>query len=69
MRASTGQSVRVPSPPDLGELRVPVEAKDGICEVRFTVTPTRVPAEELPGFTDTRRLGTHFVGFLYEAGR
>jgi hypothetical protein len=47
-------------------LRVPLESRNGRCVVRFRVSPTAVPADEVPGSDDTRRLGTHFVGFAYE---
>ena len=47
-------------------LAVPLVSRDGRCVVRFTVSPTAVPAEVLEDSTDTRRLGTHFVGFTYE---
>lgn len=48
-------------------LRVPLEPSEGRCEVRFTVTPTAVPAEVLPS-TDTRELGVQFLGFEYDPG-
>ncbi len=46
-------------------LRVPLEAKDGTCVADFRITPTRVPANLIPGSTDIRRLGVHFDSFLY----
>ena len=36
---------------------------------RFTVTPTLVPAEVLPGSTDDRELGVHFDAFVHERAR
>ncbi|MDQ3823789.1 MAG: glycosyltransferase family 39 protein [Actinomycetota bacterium] len=39
----------------------------GRCRVDFVVSPTAVPAQVLPGSTDTRRLGAHFGRFLYLA--
>ena len=47
-------------------LRVPLEPVRGRCRVRFTVTPTLVPAEVVPGSTDDRRLGIHFDSFVHE---
>jgi hypothetical protein len=40
---------------------------DGKCNVAFTISPTAVPARVLPGSTDTRVLGTHFMRFRYQA--
>jgi len=54
------------APEGSATLRVPLEAVDGRCVVRFTVTPTLVPAEEIPGSTDDRRLGAHFDSFVHE---
>ena len=45
-------------------LRVPLEPRDGVCRVVFTVSPTAVPAEVLGG-ADERVLGAHFDGFEY----
>jgi hypothetical protein len=45
-------------------LRVPLEPRDGVCRVDFTVTPTAVPAQVLGG-GDERVLGAHFDGFQY----
>jgi hypothetical protein len=42
-------------------LRVPLQPRDGVCTVRFTVQPTKMP----PG--DPRELGTHFRAFDYDA--
>ncbi len=47
-------------------LSVPLSAEGGRCVVRFTVTPTAVPAQVLGG-DDTRELGIHFTSFRYEA--
>ena len=33
--------------------------------MRFTVTPTLVPAEVIPGNTDDRELGAHFDSFVH----
>jgi len=63
--AATGESVRVP-PNRVVRLTVPVSPRDGVCVARFTVAPTAVPSEVLPGSTDNRRLGTHFTAFAYE---
>ena len=46
--------------PDLAVLHVPIEPKDGVCRIRFDVTPTAVP-----GVSDSRRLGVHFDAFNY----
>jgi 4-amino-4-deoxy-L-arabinose transferase-like glycosyltransferase len=50
----------------LARLRMPLVPHTGHCVVRFSVSPTAVPAEVEPGSIDTRRLGTHFVTFTYE---
>ena len=47
--------------PDDAVLRMPLQPNDGVCRVRFDVTPTAVPAEG-----DSRRLGVHFDAFNYE---
>jgi Dolichyl-phosphate-mannose-protein mannosyltransferase len=46
-------------------LRVPLEATDDKCKVHFEVTPTRTPADVLPGNTDKRALGAHFDQFVH----
>jgi hypothetical protein len=46
-------------------LRVPLVPSDGTCVVRFTVAPTRVPAEILPDSGDRRELGVHFDQFVH----
>ncbi len=45
-------------------IRVTPDA-EGVCEVRFTVSPTANPAENTPGSTDDRILGAHFDAFTY----
>jgi hypothetical protein len=57
--------VRVhPSTP--AALTVPLRrGADGRCRVVFEVSPTAVPAGILPGSTDVRRLGIHFLRFEY----
>ncbi len=48
-------------------LRVPLRpAANGRCTVRFTVGRTLVPAHVVPGQTDTRELGAHFLTFDYK---
>lgn len=44
------------------KLEVPLRARDGVCEVRFTIEPTAVP-----GNGDDRELGVHFRAFEYKA--
>jgi len=63
-----GQPVsRISVPPEGNvTLRVPLEPRGGTCVVRFTVAPTRVPAEVMPGSTDDRELGVHFDQFVHE---
>ena len=39
---------------------------DGTCTVRFSITPTAVPADVMPGSTDDRVLGVHFDAFVYD---
>jgi hypothetical protein len=41
-------------------IRVPLEPRNGRCDVTFSIAPTAVPGPE-----DTRRLGTHFRSFRY----
>jgi hypothetical protein len=64
---STIAWIRVP-PSGSVVLRIPVkpDAK-GVCVVHYTVSPTAVPADVLPGSTDDRVLGAHFNGFALEA--
>ncbi len=57
---------RITVPPEGAvTLRVPLEPVDGRCRVDFTVTPTRVPSEVIPGNTDDRELGAHFDSFVH----
>ena len=59
-------AIRVP-PTGSVVLRIPVEPDGkGTCVVRYTVTPTAVPADVVAGNTDTRTLGAHFNGFALE---
>ncbi|HEY7346094.1 MAG TPA: hypothetical protein VH620_11060, partial [Gaiella sp.] len=62
-----GQPVaRIVVPPEgTATLRVPLEPAGGRCRVRFTVTPTRVPADVIPGNADDRELGAHFDSFVH----
>jgi hypothetical protein len=62
-----GQPVaRIVVPPEgTATLRVPLEPAGRRCRVRFTVTPTRVPADVIPGNTDDRELGAHFDSFVH----
>jgi 4-amino-4-deoxy-L-arabinose transferase-like glycosyltransferase len=57
--------MRVP-PEGSVSMRVPLEPVDDTCTVRFTVSPTLVPAEVLSGSTDDRQLGVHFDSFVHE---
>lgn len=54
------------APEGSATLRVPLEPVDGRCVVRFTVAPTRVPADAIPGSADERRLGVHFDSFVHK---
>lgn len=47
-------------------LTVPLASRDGVCIVRFDVSPTLVPADVLPDSQDERELGAHFNSFAYE---
>jgi hypothetical protein len=51
----TRRTMRVPLAPD----------SDAECRVVFTVTPTAVPSEVMPGSGDDRELGVHFNRFAY----
>jgi hypothetical protein len=44
---------------------VPLDAAGTTCVVEFLVTPTRIPAKQVEGSTDMRRLGVHFGAFVY----
>ena len=62
--ASNGRSVRV-VPNEAATLRVLLTPRQGVCRARFTVSPTAVPSEVIPGNTDDRVLGSHFNAFAY----
>jgi hypothetical protein len=47
-------------------LLVPLEPVDDRCVVRFSVSPTLVPADVIAGNTDRRELGAHFDSFVHE---
>jgi hypothetical protein len=48
-------------PPDeLATMFVPLRPRNGVCTVRFLVSPTVVPGPD-----DPRELGTHFRAFDY----
>ncbi|MBA2332560.1 MAG: hypothetical protein H0V94_07220, partial [Actinobacteria bacterium] len=49
-------------PVEATQLRVPLGSENGVCSVRFQVSPTKVP-----GGGDTRELGVHFRAFEYVA--
>jgi hypothetical protein len=60
----------VPPPPGRAVLRIEVAPDaNGVCRVEYTVTPTAVPADVVPGNTDERELGTHFEAFVFEPAR
>ena len=52
------------APTETATLRVPLTPTSDECVVRFAVSPTAVPAQEIPGSTDDRRLGARF-SFAY----
>jgi len=54
-------------PSDVGHLTAPLAPRNGVCRVRFTVSPTAIPALVHPGSGDGRRLGARFVQFAYRA--
>ena len=62
--ATSSNSVRV-VPNRAVTLRVPLAPRQGVCRARFTVSPTAVPSEVIPGNTDSRVLGAHFNAFAY----
>jgi hypothetical protein len=62
--ASTGGRARVYANRQ-STLRVPLRSRGGRCSVAFTVSPTAVPSEVIPGSTDDRVLGAHFNAFVY----
>ena len=47
---------------ELVTLTVPLQPREGICAVRFTISPTKIPGPQ-----DQRELGTHFRAFDYDA--
>ncbi len=54
------------APAGTATLTVPLRPdSDGICTVRFEVARTAVPAGVIPGNTDRRTLGAHFLSFDY----
>jgi hypothetical protein len=57
---SNGRSVTFAA--DTASLTVPLKPQDGVCRATFTVTPTAVP-----GPSDPRVLGVHFLRFGYTA--
>jgi len=61
--ASTGPKVSVPGfgPPTV--LTAPLRPRGGTCRVVFTMKPTAIPAAVIPGNTDSRVLGAHFLSF------
>jgi glycosyltransferase involved in cell wall biosynthesis len=64
--SAAGRSVTF-DPSGVGRLTVPLEPRDGVCRVTFTVSPTAVPALVQPGSTDARTLGARFLEFSYRA--
>ena len=57
---------RIPVSVDTHTITVPVSPDtNGVCRVRFTVTPTANPSKVIPGSTDDRVLGMHFESFRY----
>ena len=65
---SAGRIVRMSVDPRAkpATLKIPLERDPGgVCRVRFTITPTAVPARIQPGSKDTRVLGVHFLAFRY----
>ena len=54
------------APEGSATLRVPLEPQHRHCVVHFTVTPTLVPADVIPGNADDRRLGVHFDSFVHQ---
>jgi hypothetical protein len=54
------------APEGSATLQVPLQPANGRCVVRFTVAPTLVPSEVIPGNTDDRRLGAHFDSFVHQ---
>jgi hypothetical protein len=54
---------RVQVPQRTAETPMRVPLRGSRCDVRFTVTPTAVPAEVRAGSSDTRELGIRVLGF------
>ena len=50
-------------------LTVPLEPRNGVCRVVFTVARTAIPAVVLPRNGDGRLLGAHFLDFRYSPER
>jgi hypothetical protein len=51
-------------PKGTATIEIPLHPSSDECIVRFAVSPTAVPAQEMPGSTDDRRLGARFA-FAY----
>lgn len=60
-RGGARVSLRLP-PTAQRRMTVPLRPEAGVCAVRFTISPTKVP-----GPHDDRRLGVHFRAFEYRA--
>lgn len=66
--AATGRRVAWTRLEPGGRATLPIAVapdRDGECVVTFTVEPTAVPAEVIPGSGDERVLGAHFDAFAY----
>ena len=64
--SAEGRSVSL-DPAQVAHLTVPLQPRNGVCRVVFTVKPTAVPALVERGSGDGRELGAHFVQFSYSA--
>jgi hypothetical protein len=64
--SAEGRSVSL-DPAQVARLTVPLQPRNGVCRVVFTVKPTAVPALVERGSGDGRELGAHFVQFTYSA--
>ena len=51
--------------PSHSETKQTLASVDGSCVVDFEISPTRIPAQQIEGSTDTRPLGVHFGAFVY----
>ena len=60
-------AIRVPPAGSVASASASHADAKGVCVVRYTVSPTAVPADVIPGNTDDRVLGAHFNGFALEA--